>query len=86
MKEISRHDALGLGSEELAPGWTFASRSGWETVTAQYGGNARLRDDDTELLEFAHDPEIAPPGILPCQSADQLHGLFGKGWTSWSAV
>jgi hypothetical protein len=57
-----------------------------ETMTAQYGRNARLRDDDTEFLELADDTEIAPPGVLSCQAPDQRHRLFGKGWTTRSAV
>jgi len=55
-------------------------------VPTQDRRDARLRHRDTEFLEFADDPEVAPPGVLPRQAADQLHGLFGKGWTTWSAV
>jgi hypothetical protein len=86
MEEVGGHDALGLGRAKLAPGWTRSSGSRWETMTAQHCRNARLRHGDTELLELADDPEVAPPGVLPRQAADQLHGLVGQGWTTWLAV
>src|ERR1019366_10739369 len=86
MEEVGGHDALGLGGEELGPGGALTSGCRWETVPTQDRRDARLRHRDTEFLEFADDPEVAPPGVLPRQAADQLHGLFGKGRTTWSAV
>jgi hypothetical protein len=55
-------------------------------VAAQHGRDARLRHCDAELLQLADDAEISPPGVLPPQAAYQLHGLFGKTRTTWSAV
>jgi hypothetical protein len=46
----------------------------------------RLRHGDADLLKLTDDAEISPPGILPCQAADQVDRLFGKGRTSWSAM
>jgi hypothetical protein len=42
VKEVGGHDALGLGREELAPGWARSSRSRWETMTAQDRSDARI--------------------------------------------
>src|ERR1039458_2096139 len=42
VKEVGGHDALGLGREELAPGWARSSRSRWETMTAQDRRDARI--------------------------------------------
>jgi hypothetical protein len=86
MEEGGGDDALGLGGEELTPSGALTSGSRSETVPAQDLRYARLRHRDTEFLEFADDPEVALPGVLPRQAADQLDSLFGKGWTTWSAV
>jgi hypothetical protein len=42
VKEVGGHDALGLGREELAPGWARSSRSRSETVPTQDRRDARL--------------------------------------------
>ena len=62
-KKSMAHDALRLGSQELRPGRTLTSRSGWKAVTAEHRGHARLRQDDASLLEFADGPEIAQRGF-----------------------
>src|SRR5665811_647650 len=86
VEEVRGHNALGLGGEELGPRWALSPGCRWETVAAQHGRDARLRHADAELLQLADDAEITPPGVLPSQAADQLHGLFGKTRTTWSAV
>src|ERR1035437_3041827 len=86
VEEVRGHNALGLGGEELGPGWALSPGCRWETVAAQHGRDARLRHADAELLQLADDAEITPPGVVPSQAADQLHGLFGKTRTTWSAV
>jgi len=86
VEEVRGHNALGLGGEELGPRWALSPGCRWETVAAQHGRDARLRHADAELLQLADDAEISPPGVLPSQAADQLHGLFGKTRTTWSAV
>src|SRR5664280_2657488 len=85
-EEVRGHNAPGLGGEELGPGWALSPGCRWETVAAQHGRDARLRHADAELLQLADDAEISPPGVLPFQAADQLHGLFGKTRTTWSAM
>jgi hypothetical protein len=45
-------------------------------MTAQDRSDARLRHRDTELLELADDPEVAPPGVLPGESEDQFDRLL----------
>ena len=83
VEEVGGHDALGLSREELAPGWALSSRGRFETVTAQDRSDSRLRH---RYAELSHDPEIAPTRVLTRQAADELHGLFGKRRTTWSAV
>src|ERR1019366_4313657 len=86
MEEVGGHDALGLGGEELGPGGALTSGCRWETVPTQHHGDARLRHGDVEFLELADDPEVAPAGVPPSESADQLDGLVGKSRSSRSAV
>ena len=86
MEEVGGHNALGLGGEELGPGGALTSGCRWETVPTQHHGDARLRHGDVEFLELADDPEVAPAGVLPSESADQLDGLVGKSRSSRSAV
>jgi hypothetical protein len=74
MEEVGGDDALGLGGEELAPSGALTSGSRWETVTAEDVRDARLRHRDTEFLEFADDPEVAPPGEM-LSSAFPPNGL-----------
>src|ERR1035437_8159381 len=85
-EEVRGHNALGLDGEELGPRWALSPGCRWETVAAQHGRDARRRHADAELLQLADDAEITPPGVLPSQVADQIHGLFGKTRTTWSAV
>src|ERR1019366_2150965 len=82
MEEVSGHDALGLCREGLAPGRTFSPGYRRETVPTQHRGDARLRHPDLKFLELTDDPEVAPPGVLPRQPADELHDLVGKGRTT----
>src|ERR1019366_373986 len=78
MEEVSRDDALGLGTKELRPGRADTPRGGWHAVTTYHARHGCLRHRDAELLQFADDAEIAPAGVLLCQAADQLYGIVGK--------
>jgi hypothetical protein len=42
-------------------------------------GDGRGRDVDPELQEFACDSEVAPPGVLPTESKDQVLDRRIKG-------
>src|ERR1035441_5171565 len=86
VEEVRGHNAFRLGREELGPGRAHSARGWWEDVASQGRNDTRLRHGDAELLQLADDAEITPPGVLPSQAANQLHGLFGKTRTTWSAV
>src|ERR1035437_7389049 len=86
MEEIGGHNAFRLGREELGPGRAHSARGWWEAVASQDRSNTRLRHGDADLLKLTDDAEISPPGILPCQAADQVDRPFGKGRMSWSAM
>ena len=81
-KEVRGQNALGLDTQELAPGRTRASRRGRETMAVKNGGDARLGDCDAKLLELTHDAEVAPARVLPCQAKDQVDGLLDQGRTA----
>jgi hypothetical protein len=55
-------------------------------MAAEDSSNARLGDDDAELLELAHDAQVAPAWVLPCQPKDQLDRLLVQGWAAVASV
>src|SRR5450756_1370832 len=75
VEEVRGHNALGLGGEELGPGWALSPGCRWETVVAQHGRDARLRHADAELLQLADDAEITPPGVLSRETKDECDGI-----------
>ena len=86
MEEVGRHDALGLGSEELRPRGSCSARGWWQSVVAQHVGDAALGHGDTDLFALTDDAQVAPPGILSGEAYDQLDGLLGQGWPARPAV
>ena len=54
------------------PARALVQRSRPEPVPAKNCGNARLRNWHAELLQFAHDAQVAPPLVLPRPTADEL--------------
>src|SRR5665811_1616432 len=72
MEEIGGHNAFRLGREELGPGRAHLAWGWWEAVASQDRSDTRLRHGDADLLKLTDDAEISPPGILPCQAADQV--------------
>ena len=81
-EEVGGQDALGLGTQELASGGARAPRRGREAMAAQDRGDTGLEDGDAELLELAHDAEVALARVVSCQANDQLDGLLGQGRTA----
>ena len=65
-------EAMGLRPEELRPGRSNPPRRRAEAASAKHRGDGRGRDVDAEVQEFASDPEVAPPGVLPTESKDQV--------------
>jgi len=85
-EEVGRHDALGLGAEELGPAGSDSTWCWGKPMAAQDVGDAALRDADTELLQLAGDAQVAPAGVLPGQTEDQLDGLPGQGGSAGPPV
>src|SRR6266540_2512170 len=56
------------------------SLTGAGASPSEHRGDGRCRDIDPELQELAPDPEVAPSGILPSQTKDQLldRGIDGR--------
>ena len=73
-------EAVRLRPEELRPGRSNPAWSRAEAALAKHRGDGRGRDVDPELQEFASDSEVAPPGVLPTQSKDQVldRGIKGR--------
>ena len=85
-EEVRCQDATCLSAKELGPGRTIAPRCWTKTMTAKHAGDAGLRDADAELLQLTDDAEIAPPRVFPREHADELDGLVGKRWPTYSSV
>jgi hypothetical protein len=75
-EEVGGHDALGLGAQELGPGWSGPPWRWWKPMTSQDVGDAALGDGDAELLQLPDDAQVAPAGVLPRQMDDQLDRLL----------
>src|ERR1035437_2357090 len=86
VEEVGGDNALGLGGEELGPGWALSPGCRWESVASQDPSHARLRHTDAELPQFSDDAEVAPAGVLLSEATDQRDGLLGQGPTTWSSV
>jgi hypothetical protein len=69
-KKSMAHDALRLGSQELRPGRTLTSRSGWKAVTGHFVVVLRARGDPVTPLDPGGTADAAPcpfcghPGIV----------------------
>ncbi len=65
-------EGVRLQPEELRPGRADPAGRWAEASPSEHRGDGRCRDIDPELQELAPDPEVAPSGILPSQTKDQL--------------
>ena len=65
-EEIRCNDALRLRVQELTPRWAPARTCWTELFLAQDLLDRGRRYDDAEASQLAHNPLIAPPGILSC--------------------
>ena len=77
VEEVSGQHAAGLRVEEFRPGWSFPAGSGRKPVVTKYFVHTCRGRGHAELAQLAYDPQVAPPGILPCQSTDQLDVAVG---------
>ena len=73
-------EGVRLQPEELRPGRADPAGRWAEASPSEHRGDGRCRDIDPELQELAPDPEVAPSGILPSQTKDQLldRGIDGR--------
>jgi hypothetical protein len=55
-------------------------------MASQDIGDAALGDRDAELLQLPGDAQVAPAGVLPGESDDQVDGLLRVGRPPWSSV
>src|SRR6266545_2601410 len=72
--------AVRLQPEELGPGRADPAWCRAEAALAKHRGDGGVRDVDPELHEFAPDPEVSAPRVLPTQPTDQLldRGIEGR--------
>ena len=70
-------------SVQVGPARRGAGGSRWRRKDV---GDAGLGDRDAELLQLADDAQVAPAGVLPGQTEDQLDRLLRQGRPSWPSV
>ncbi len=75
-----------LGPQELPPCPSDPPRRRLQTTVAQHVCDRRGGGRNSELEQFALDPEVAPPGVLPGHLKDQLPHRRIDGRTPWPAT
>jgi hypothetical protein len=78
--DAAGEEGVRLQPEELRPGRADPAGRWAQASPSEHRGDGRCRDIDPELQELAPDPEVAPSGILPSQTKDQLldRGIDGR--------
>lgn len=74
-EEVARHDAGGLGSEELAPARPRPSRRGTQPDTGKQTADARRRRLQAKLGQLAADPPMPPAWVLAREPENKLSDL-----------
>ena len=80
-EEVGSQDALGLGGEEVLPGWPTA-RSRSEPVAAKNPADRACRDADPEPAKLALNADTSPAAVLSAESDDELDDLIAERGTS----
>jgi len=70
-EEVARQDRLGLGAQELRPGWSGPPRRGLDPGILQDLPCRRCRYHHSQAGQFPVDPAVPPFGILAGQPEDQ---------------
>src|ERR1039458_6055795 len=85
-EEVTGHDALGLGTEELRPGRTRAPGCRVEPVALEDRPHRRGADGDAHGHELPVDPSVAPRRVLFRQSQDQGDSAGEYPWPPWASM
>jgi len=82
-EEVACQDRLGLGAQELRPGWPGPSRGGAGAAGLEDFPYGRRRDLDSQAGQFPVDPAVTPFGVLSGQPEDEgLDVPPGGRWCS----
>jgi hypothetical protein len=85
-EEVAGHDPGGLLAQERPPGAVCTSWRRVEPVAAKRGTDRGGRDPNSQVQQLSLDPLIAPPGVLLCETDDQLLHLLVQRWPAGLAV
>ena len=84
MEQVARHDALGLGGQELLPGRTRSARGRIQPFGLQDRPHRRGPDPVAEPGQLAVDAPVAPVGVLRGQAFHQCPQTGrGRRATRW---
>jgi len=83
-KEVAADKRVHMRLNEVSPGdgrlLERLVRSRIDTPVLQNLPNGRGADRNTQLLEFAHDPAVAPSQVLLSQAQDEVGRGHGNAW------
>src|SRR6266567_4452614 len=71
VKQVARHDPLGLRFEELRPSGPRAPWRRTQAVASQQRPDRRGTNPDAQLADLPGDSDAAPSGVLPCHPHDE---------------
>ncbi|MBB4787067.1 hypothetical protein [Streptomyces rapamycinicus] len=86
VEEVGGHDGGGLGFEEGGPGLVGALGCGVDPGLLQDLPDGPGAEFASQAEQFAADPLISPPGVLPREAQDQLPQCFRRRWSARTAV
>lgn len=86
VQEVGGGDAVGLGGQELPPGWAGALRGGFDVGGVEDLPDRGWGDRVAEAGEFALYPAVAPAAVLPGQAQDELLDGGRCGGSAGAAV
>src|SRR3954470_7428805 len=79
VEQVAREDRVGLGPQELGPGWSGPSGRGVDAGVVQDCPDGGGADLVAEAGEFAVDAAVAPGGVLGGQADHQGAQASGDG-------
>jgi hypothetical protein len=85
-EEVARQDRVGLGGQELFPGWSGSPRCRVDAGVVQDLPHRAGRDPVAQAEQFTLDAPVAPGGVLGGESQYQVADLFVGRWPAGACM
>src|SRR3954470_20045238 len=82
VEQVAGEDRVGLGPQELGPGWSGSPGRGVDAGVVQDGPDGGGADLVAEADEFAVEASVSPGGVFGGQTDDQGAQAGGDGWST----